>query len=435
MVKKDGATASIEENAEVQAPTEEQSNVQSSTAESVETQAPNEEDAEMQALFGGLDGNEPEQSGAEETAPKGKPTRADVLREARRRRAERSESVRAYQEFLIGLSSLTVAAKNHSIVYVEDLKVSNMSASASGTKESPGKNVKQRNDVDSEVPCVMIIALVEGRYKVSIPFNEFYQKNPIDMATVNMETKAGREEYVNRCATMAAKLYSLNVPMVITTIQVDESTDAEAGVPAYVIVASRKAALDIIEETNYGDRPDGDGPRIQEGDFVRAQITSVARDSIAVVVGGVDTRVPLHALTFEYLVDARTKYKVGQEIMVQVEQIIKEKDGHHIVEVNCKQPELERAKQMRSALPIGSIVFGIVSSVAASKKQPGNINVLAYIKMYDLPVLVNNMPAKFLGSEPPRGSTVRLKVLNYLDNGMILCRCIGTQGPMNFPNA
>ena len=148
------------------------------------------------------------------------------------------------------------------------------------------------------------------------------------------------KEYVNRCATMAAKLYSLNVPMVITTIQVDESTDAEAGVPAYVVVASRKAALDIIEETNYGDRPDGDGPRIQEGDFVRAQITSVARDSIAVVVGGVDTRVPLHALTFEYLVDARTKYKVGQEIMVQVEQIIKEKDGHHIVEVNCKQPEL-----------------------------------------------------------------------------------------------
>ena len=54
MVKKDGAAASIEESAEVQAPAEEQSNVQSSTAESVETQAPNEEDAEMQELFEGL---------------------------------------------------------------------------------------------------------------------------------------------------------------------------------------------------------------------------------------------------------------------------------------------------------------------------------------------------------------------------------------------
>lgn len=417
MVKKDGAAASIEENAEVQAPAEEQSNVQSSTAESVETQAPNEEDAEMQALFEGLDGNEPEQSGAEETAPKGKPTRADVLREARQRRMARSESVRAYQEFLIGLSSLKVAARNHSIV------------------NGLVSHIEQRNDVDSKIPSVMIIALVEGRYQVSIPFDEFYQENPIDMATVNMETKAGREEYVNRCATMAAKLYSLNVPMVITTIQVDESTDAEAGVPAYVIVASRKAALDIIEEANYGDRPDGDGPRIQEGDFVRAQITTVSRDGIAVVVGGVDTRVHLHALTFEYLVDARTKYKVGQEIMVQVEKIIKEKDGHHVVEVNCKNPELERAKQMRNALPIDSIVFGVVSSVTANKKVAGNINLVAYIKMYDLPVLVNNMPAKFLGSEPSRGSTVRLRVLNYLDNGMILCRCIGTQGPMNFPNA
>lgn len=360
MVKKDGAAASIEENAEVQAPAEEQSNVQSSTAESVETQAPNEEDAEMQALFEGLDGNEPEQSGAEETAPKGKPTRADVLREARQRRMARSESVRAYQEFLIGLSSLKVAARNHSIV------------------NGLVSHIEQRNDVDSKIPSVMIIALVEGRYQVSIPFDEFYQENPIDMATVNMETKAGREEYVNRCATMAAKLYSLNVPMVITTIQVDESTDAEAGVPAYVIVASRKAALDIIEEANYGDRPDGDGPRIQEGDFVRAQITTVSRDGIAVVVGGVDTRVHLHALTFEYLVDARTKYKVGQEIMVQVEKIIKEKDGHHVVEVNCKNPELERAKQMRNALPIDSIVFGVVSSVTANKKVAGNINLVAY---------------------------------------------------------
>lgn len=100
---------------------------------------------------------------------------------------------------------------------------------------------------------------------------------------------------------------------------------------------------------------------------------------------------------------------------------------------SLEQPLFEKIPLTRKKLLV--IIGGIVSSVAASKKQPGNINVLAYIKMYDLPVLVNNMPAKFLGSEPPRGSTVRLKVLNYLDNGMILCRCIGTQGPMNFPNA
>ena len=45
----------------------------------------------------------------------------------------------------------TKIAKNHSIVYVEDLKVSNMSASASGTKESPGKNVRQKSGLNRSI--------------------------------------------------------------------------------------------------------------------------------------------------------------------------------------------------------------------------------------------------------------------------------------------
>ena len=45
----------------------------------------------------------------------------------------------------------TKIAKNHSIIYVEDLKVSNMSASASGTKESPGKNVKQKSGLNRSI--------------------------------------------------------------------------------------------------------------------------------------------------------------------------------------------------------------------------------------------------------------------------------------------
>ena len=45
----------------------------------------------------------------------------------------------------------TKIAKNHSIVYVEDLKVSNMSASAGGTKESPGKNVKQKSGLNRSI--------------------------------------------------------------------------------------------------------------------------------------------------------------------------------------------------------------------------------------------------------------------------------------------
>ena len=42
-------------------------------------------------------------------------------------------------------------SKNHAIVYVEDLQVSNMSKSAKGTVEEPGKNVKQKSGLNRAI--------------------------------------------------------------------------------------------------------------------------------------------------------------------------------------------------------------------------------------------------------------------------------------------
>ena len=42
-------------------------------------------------------------------------------------------------------------SKNHAIVYVEDLQVSNMSKSAKGTVEAPGKNVKQKSGLNRAI--------------------------------------------------------------------------------------------------------------------------------------------------------------------------------------------------------------------------------------------------------------------------------------------
>ena len=46
----------------------------------------------------------------------------------------------------------TTISKNHALVCVEDLQVSNMSKSASGTKEKPGKNVRQKSGLKSKHP-------------------------------------------------------------------------------------------------------------------------------------------------------------------------------------------------------------------------------------------------------------------------------------------
>ena len=45
----------------------------------------------------------------------------------------------------------TVIAKNHGTVVLEDLKIKNMSASAKGTIETPGKNVKQKSGLNRSI--------------------------------------------------------------------------------------------------------------------------------------------------------------------------------------------------------------------------------------------------------------------------------------------
>lgn len=53
------------------------------------------------------------------------------------------------RDYLHKLSSSI--SKNHAIVYVEDLQVSNMSASASGTKEKPRKRVRQKTGLNKAI--------------------------------------------------------------------------------------------------------------------------------------------------------------------------------------------------------------------------------------------------------------------------------------------
>ena len=45
----------------------------------------------------------------------------------------------------------TATSKNHAIVVMEDLQVRNLSKSAAGTKENPGRNVKQKSGLNRSI--------------------------------------------------------------------------------------------------------------------------------------------------------------------------------------------------------------------------------------------------------------------------------------------
>ncbi|MGD0665236.1 MAG: transposase, partial [Rhabdochlamydiaceae bacterium] len=55
----------------------------------------------------------------------------------------------ARQDFLH--KTTTTISKNHALVCVEDLQVSNMSRSASGTIDKPGKNVRQKSGLNKTI--------------------------------------------------------------------------------------------------------------------------------------------------------------------------------------------------------------------------------------------------------------------------------------------
>ena len=60
-----------------------------------------------------------------------------------------SDIANARKDFLHKTS--TAISKNHAVVCIEDLQVSNMSASAKGTVEKPGKNVKQKSGLNRSI--------------------------------------------------------------------------------------------------------------------------------------------------------------------------------------------------------------------------------------------------------------------------------------------
>ena len=69
---------------------------------------------------------------------------------ARKRVAKIHNSIRNSRNDFLHKASTTVS-KNHATVAMEDLKVRNMSASASGTLEEPGKNVRQKSGLNRSI--------------------------------------------------------------------------------------------------------------------------------------------------------------------------------------------------------------------------------------------------------------------------------------------
>lgn len=342
-------------------------------------------------------------------------SRAEVLRDARQREAERLIARQERERFLAGWSALRTAMRRHNIVngVVSSVEI---------------RHVGGPDEVTEDF--VLLAVMLDGGYKVLVPLEEFYQENPIDMRTAtDLDTAEGQRELTRRKRALAEKLYELQIPLIITDMEMNDRD--ETGAYDYAIVGSRRKALDIMEMQNFGSERGGN-QTIKEGDMVPATITSVSIHGVAVVVGGVDTRIPMRLLTFRYLLDARTAYHVGQELLVYVNKIETLPNGRHEIEVSAKQSELQSAKMRQKLLPVGTSTLGVITSVRPAPSRPdipaGTLNITAYLKMYDMPAIVRGLPVAYLGRPPIAGDEVRLVVLGFTPAGFVVADCRSFNG-------
>lgn len=323
------------------------------------------------------------------------------------REQQRNMRTTAHQKFWGAISAFQEAARRHQILKGIVSSVERLSADGSASNAQT---------------VVMIGLIVNGDFKVLVPFEEFFRDNPIDMDTVSLTTKQGRDDYFRRQRQMAEKMYGAEVDFCVTEV-IANSVDE------YYITGSRKSALEIMEARNYLPIRSG-APAIVAGDICQAKILSVGQYSLWVTVEGVDLSIPLRDLTYQYTTNLNDRYTVGDTIDVEITEIsTRASDGHILLVASAKGAELDEAKRRQRAkmLSVGASTTGTITSIRQSKRFPDKIIIHAWLDHYKMPAVVRAMDPAAISFVPQAGDSLRLSVFGFTESGFVQVTCHGSQ--------
>lgn len=323
------------------------------------------------------------------------------------REQQRNMRTAAHQKFWGAISAFQEAAKRHQILRGVVSSVERLSSDDSASNAQT---------------VVMIGLIVNADFKVLVPFEEFFRDNPIDMDSVSLTTKQGRDDYFRRQRQMAEKMYGAEVDFCVTEV-IANSVDE------YYITGSRKSALEIMEARNYLPIRGGE-PAIVVGDICQARILSVGQYSLWVTVEGVDLAIPLRDLTYQYTTNLNDRYAVGDTIDIEITEInTRSSDNHILLVASAKGAELDEAKRRQRAklLPVGASTTGTITSIRQSKRFPDKIIIHAWLDHYKMPAVVRAMDPAAISFTPQAGDSLRLSVIGFTDSGFVQVTCHGSQ--------
>lgn len=272
---------------------------------------------------------------------------------------------------------------------------------------------------------VYAVVIFGGVYLILIPFQSFYVDNPINMSTVDTVTRSGRIDLRQRQTAMLEKHYGYDTPFIITRME-----RGEGG--SYVILGSRSAALNRRAHENFTPGDNGEAV-MRPGDIVPAVVTSIAEHSIAVNVGGVDTRIRASDLTFRYVPSGEKileKYAVGDTIPVMLMDSRRTENGHWTCRVSRRRVEMEEAKARHHLFSTPGDLTSAIVTGKYFREDNGRAYLRLYLDAYDIPAATSNVPKRPNGEYPAIGESYRVAFQDYKEEtGVTYVTLRGYHGP------
>ncbi len=288
--------------------------------------------------------------------------------------------------------------------------------------------LKQKNVMDGKVvgvediriggtDTVAAAVLLNQRIKVSIPYDEMYTSQVMDMSTVDLETAEGRRHYLGRQRQMLAKVIGLKLSLILTEI----IPDAE-GKGHDRILGSRKQAAEKLTR-NYFMRI---GPETKEGETCYATVLSVSPHSLAATFKGIDFVIQQHMLTNRYLIDLQTHYRPGDRIAF-VMQNLKRNGDRVTFRANTLAAELEEMRSRWYMISVNTVAKAVITRVR--RKNPNSrIDIYAYLPDYDFACKISRMSANDFGREIVSGDEVQVVITDFKESGYLEARIRSLHG-------
>ena len=227
-----------------------------------------------------------------------------------------------------------------------------------------------------------VAVLYHGEIKVIIPVNKAV-KPPQNFRDTTEE---------QALKYMVTKRLGAEIDYVVTHIDVD----------AGLALGDRLSAMEAKKKQYYFTTDRDGNNRVYSGAIAEARVVATVRGGIFVDIFGVESYIPIAELSYQRIFNAEEKFKVGDRVLVMIENI--EKDGTDVkVSASVKKAGENPYERALKKYSVGSSYIGKVTMIDVNGvfvSLDGKVDCLC----------------KFPRERPPRGSQVTVKIMGIENN-------------------